>query len=125
MKQKPHTGSLQKAVFPCFLFNPMRGVITAISNFRIHRISCPCHLILWQLVRLRGVLLYPRKNFTALPILQNSAVLSQSENFKPIVSNHRKNPRHETVKCFGTVAILYHKKAYLRKTSCKIQKDML
>ena len=32
MKQKPHTGSLPKAVIFCFWFNPMRGMITVISN---------------------------------------------------------------------------------------------
>ena len=41
MKQKPHTGSLQKAVFLYFLFNPMRGMITVISNSVFTEILAP------------------------------------------------------------------------------------
>lgn len=95
------------------------------QQFRIHRNSYLCHLILWQSVRQRGVPLYPRKIFTALPILQKFGGFVSIRELQTNRFNHRKNPCHETVKCFGTVAILYHKKTYLRKTSCKIPKDML
>ena len=52
------------------------------QQFRIHRNSCLCHLILWQSVRLRGVPSYPRKiDLILLKLKQFCAFLFQSENF--------------------------------------------
>ena len=90
MKQKPHPGSLQKAVFPCFLFNPMHGYDYCHQQFRIHRNSYLCHLILWQSVRLRGALVHPRKIFTALPILQKLGSFVSIRELQTNRFNHKK-----------------------------------
>ena len=77
--------------------------------------------------RLRGALLHPHYVFAARQYRKNAAVFcsdrrTQNQTFQ---AQKIKNPRHETEKCFGTVHFLRYKKAYLRKTSCKIQRNML